>query len=238
MSAFSWMYDQASKGFNNEPVRKLKDALRPVKHALVGKQGIYQAIAVAKSLQARRGKDISAAFDIGGAIGEAAIPMAKGFPNAQVYSFEPFPDSFEKLDARTKKFRDRIHVFDYGLSNTDAELTFYGKETQADVSSLIKPKSLEGYRIIKAQMRTLDAVCAELGIEHIDFMKVDVEGMEKEMFQGAQHMLRNTDNIFVEISPYLKGFNRDYIDTFEMLYHAGLQLYGVYGDFFFTRWDL
>jgi len=41
-------------------------------------------------------------FDIGAYIGEVASKYAGIFPNAHIYAFEPFPESFEKLTSKSK----------------------------------------------------------------------------------------------------------------------------------------
>ncbi len=81
MEIIPWLYGQAAKGFRNEPARKIKDTLRPVKHDLIGKQGIYKAIDLLPG-------DIRVIFDVGAAIGEASLPLARAFPDAQIDVFE------------------------------------------------------------------------------------------------------------------------------------------------------
>ncbi|HVO28402.1 MAG TPA: FkbM family methyltransferase [Candidatus Paceibacterota bacterium] len=235
MAIIPWFYEQATKGFRNEPARKIKDALRPVKHAIVGKRGLYQAIDMVKERAKNKGTEVRVVFDVGAAIGEAALPLAKAFPVAQIYCFEPLPESYALLVERTRNFRNRVHCFNYGLHERPGELKFYVNEDHHDASSLIPPPESWKRHEISIPVKRLDDVCRELGITHIDFMKVDVEGMEKEALGGAREILCHTDSAFVEISPWRKGYNHDYIDVFESLYAAGLAFVGVYDDYFFTR---
>jgi FkbM family methyltransferase len=228
MEIIPWLYGQAAKGFRNEPARKMKDKLRPIKHALVGKQGIYKAIGLLRG-------DIKVIFDVGAAIGEASLPLARAFPDAQIYAFEPLPESFELLVKRTKKFSDRFHYFNTVLTDRPGALTFYVREDHHDASSLLpQAPGLKSHEIVVPSKR-LDDVCAAIGVTHIDFLKVDVEGMEKEMLAGAREILRHTNNVFVEISPERKGYNHDYIDVFEYLHAAGLSFVGVHDDYLFSR---
>jgi len=235
MAIGPWLYEQVAKGFRNEPARKAKDALRPVKHAILGKQGLYQVIDFVRDHAARSGAEVRTVIDAGASIGEAALPILRAFPKAQVYCFEPIPESYALLVRRTKKFADRVHCFNHGLSDHEDTLTFYVNEDHPDGSSLIVPPPEWRTRTITIPVRKLDDVCKELGITHVDFLKVDVEGMEKEMLAGAPQTLRHTENAFVEISPLRKGFNHDYIDVFEYLHAAGLSFAGVYSDYFFER---
>jgi len=214
---------------------RLKDILRPVKHALVGKQRIYKVIEVIGELERRKEQKVLTIFDVGAAIGEAALPMAKGFANARIYCFEPLPDSFERLKNRTQNFSDRIDYFNFGLYNKNGRINFY-VFPHRDASSAIAQQS-EGVSQTSIPVRRLDDVVEELEIKKIDFMKVDVEGAEKEVLEGGLKTLQNcVDNVFVEISPLRKGkHSHDYIDVFEYLHKSGFSFAGVYEDFFFTK---
>ena len=91
-------------------------------------------------------------------------------------------------------------------------------------------------RVDKIPVRKLDDVVDELGVTHIDFMKIDVEGAEKEVFECGEKTLGMTDNAFVEIVPARKGaHSHDYIEVFEQLHKAGFSLAGIFSDFFFTK---
>ncbi len=46
--------------------------------------------------------------------------------------------------------------------------------------------------------RSLDSFCEENGIEHIDFLWMDVQGAEKEVFLGAKNMIGKIDYIYTE----------------------------------------
>jgi FkbM family methyltransferase len=242
MAILPKIYTLLSRAFRYEPVMRLKDKLRPAKHFFVGKRRLYKVIDLAGELERKRGREAVVIFDVGAAVGEAAIPLAKAFPAAHIYCFEPLPDSFATLKERTAAFKNKIHYFNFGFFNKEGELDFY-VDSHRDGSSLI-PTSKQ-YRsnqagrpekIIKIKVRRLDGFCKEKNISRIDFLKIDVEGTEKEVLEGGPGILKNTDNVFVEISPLRKGLHsRDYIDVFEYLHQAGFSFAGIYEDYFFTK---
>jgi len=49
---FQKLYSYAAKSFHYAPVREVKNAIRPIKHALFGRNGIYKAITIAGSREA------------------------------------------------------------------------------------------------------------------------------------------------------------------------------------------
>lgn len=51
---------------------------------------------------------------------------------------------------------------------------------------------------IDVTTRSIDSFCAENSIYHIDFMWMDVQGAEKEVFKGAINMLGKIDYIYTE----------------------------------------
>src|SRR5205809_7593859 len=70
-------------------------------HAPVDVWGLDVWLDIAR-LSERRGFPINCVFDIGANVGRTSLTVLEHFPNAEVYSFEPHPDTFEKLAAALK----------------------------------------------------------------------------------------------------------------------------------------
>lgn len=51
---------------------------------------------------------------------------------------------------------------------------------------------------IEVETRSLDSFCEEHGIDHIDFMWMDVQGAENAVFAGAKNMIGKIDYIYTE----------------------------------------
>jgi FkbM family methyltransferase len=230
------VYNLVSRFFKYGPVKKIKAALRPTKHYLFGKNGIYEVVDIVKN---RKGgcENVRVVFDVGAAVGDTAATFLKNFPRAIVYCFEPLPESFATLRKSVAGFGERARCFNFALSDKDGNVEFY-KQFNHDASSFVALPTDGAGTAIKVRTRRLDDVVKELGIAKIDFMKVDVQGWEKEVIEGGRATFgEKVENLFIEIVPlYYSGWREHfYIDVLEELYGAGFSWVGVFGDFFFTK---
>ncbi len=116
-------------------------------------------------------------------------------PQHRVLCFEPSAASRAIL-ARTLAgplAQGVVSVAPIGLGNAPAHMELFASNDGASVSSLYafddhtRPWSAGAKETIEIQ--TLDTYCAGQGIEHILFMKVDVEGHELAVLQGAQGLI-------------------------------------------------
>ena len=74
---------------------------------------------------------------------------------------------------------------------SSAEMQIFD-ESLSGLSSLAKPKyPAYNSNNVPVKTETLDNICAKLGITAIDFLKIDVEGFEKEVLAGASNLLKN-----------------------------------------------
>jgi hypothetical protein len=81
---------------------------------------------------------------------------------------------------------------------------------------------------IEVSAITLDEFCVRQRIERVDFLKVDVEGFETSVFEGAEKLLREhrIDTVCFEISQApLRGANAKSCDTFLALERHGYTAY-------------
>jgi len=119
-------------------------------------------------------------------------------PEGRVLSFEPVPDTYDLLSRTVARLGlKNVTTYPVGLSSapgsfemeipTDASGTenFYESRIVADASA-------PGVgRRVRIEVRTLDEVVDEAGLERVDFVKVDVEGHEWALLQGAEKLLTN-----------------------------------------------
>lgn len=118
------------------------------------------------------------ALDIGANIGNHSIRFSKDFES--VYSFEPNPSTFKLLEFNTFPLSN-VNCFNLGLSDIEGELILSEDLTNLGGSSAVIAHNYGSQ--IKIEVKKLDDVLK--GIKNIRLIKVDVEGMELNVFQGA-----------------------------------------------------
>ena len=118
---------------------------------------------------AKRGKDL-VVLDIGANVGMFSLfikPYAK-----KIYAVEPSKRIFDCLKENTKDW-DNIEIFNVGFSNRKEKTFLFGTGDQTPQTMLIEGEHEEMIDTI-----SIEEFFDENKIDHVDVMKIDVEGME------------------------------------------------------------
>jgi len=133
----------------------------------------------------------SVCFDIGANVGYYTLLMASKARKGQVHSFEPVPRNYHLMSTSTlMNGFDNVKLNCCAVGNVDGHADLSVAKDGA-YSSFVDT----GRMPMKARIRTfvtrLDTYCRENRLEKIDFIKVDVEGAEKLVLDGAETILQN-----------------------------------------------
>jgi FkbM family methyltransferase len=134
--------------------------------------------------------DPSIVFDVGAHLGQTALHFRKSFRTATIHCFEPVEDNFKKLKLNTKG-RDRIHINQLALGSSQDSVTM--KTGQSDQTHQVcrNPEKLHfNGKIPTVMMETIDSYMKRENIKVLDLLKIDVEGYELEVLQGADSALQ------------------------------------------------
>ena len=118
-------------------------------------------------------KNDAVVFDIGAFKGDTAYFFSKKCSNkARIYAFEPDENNYKVL----LKIKDK-----YKLNNVIASnILFSNSETEINFLSMDLNR-----QAVKMKSTTIDKFVEENNIEKIDYIKMDVEGAEKNILEGA-----------------------------------------------------
>ena len=133
-----------------------------------------------------RGAQVKALLDAGANIGYySALAATCVGRSGRVFSMEPQPKTYRQLAKMVEENHlAQIRVYQCGLSATEGELPLYLQpELSGENNATMVPHGAS--RQVLVPVKTLDACIREWGIEKIDLLKIDVEGHEPQVFQGA-----------------------------------------------------
>lgn len=133
-------------------------------------------------------REDSVALDIGANIGTHAVFMASIARNGKVFAFEPGIPGYRFLLKNCANFYNIIPV-SIGCSNKNDISPFFNAMDNAysglQDTGIKKIMSIQQILTIK-----IDDFVKLFGLNRVDFIKIDVEGLEDEVIEGAQETLR------------------------------------------------
>lgn len=130
-------------------------------------------------------------FDVGANMGWYTLNILKEFPQARVYSFEPSPVSFSRLEKNLIINQESTNsVFNIGFYDVSNSMDFYYDEEASGASSLVELREKGTTKKITVDLRTMDEWSLEHKVCELDFVKCDVEGAEYFVYKGGFNMLR------------------------------------------------
>lgn len=139
--------------------------------------------------------------------GRDTLQMSQLWKDSKIHTFEPIPELFLKASINLEKAKN-VRIYPLALSNINGETEIHVSGGLSDGSSSILPplKHLDVHpdvsftKKIKIKCTTLDDWATKEGIEKIDLMWLDMQGMEYNVLQAGTKTLKNTKAIFTEVS--------------------------------------
>lgn len=145
--------------------------------------------------------------DVGANIGTLCLASFKNINDLSIYAFEANPTTFKALERNFKlNHLKNAHIYQTALGEKDQEITFSNIGTD-DQNKVVK-NGINNTKTIRVQMKKLDQVVL---LPKISLLKIDVEGYELFVLQGALQNLKNCAAIYFEYSP---------INTAKYNYHS------------------
>lgn len=135
--------------------------------------------------------------DIGANVGYYSTAFLNAYPSSSVHSYEPHPDNLNEL---SKIENNRLHIYPYGLFNTDSTM---------DIGMREDGKNNNGTYGIYTTDNSTNVQFKNANSELIrpDFVKIDVEGSELYILQ-CEDFFKNTKGILIELV-YMDNFKQN-----------------------------
>jgi FkbM family methyltransferase len=117
----------------------------------------------------------SVVLDAGAYDGEWSEGISQRY-GSKIYAFEPDPTSLRRLGERVGDL-ENVVVLNYGLAGSDQVVTLALDGPGSSVSN--RPGFFGSAEV---QLRDIVTVLDELGIQHVDLLKINIEGGEFDVF--------------------------------------------------------
>lgn len=128
-------------------------------------------------------------IDIGANVGYFSILMAKIACLGRVYAFDPIPLNTALLRASAElNGVKNIEIIESAVGGSDGEVSL-SQSTDSAYSSILDTERKSVERIIRVPMITLDTFVHSHCIKSVDVLKIDVEGAEGLVLDGARKFL-------------------------------------------------
>ena len=130
--------------------------------------------------------------------GRNAIHWLRSDPNLMVIGIEPIPDAIRKLKAMIETLDDRervskqLFIVPIALAEEEGQRPFHVTKGHSGYSSLLQPKGIEIDETITVDVVSLDRLLRfvlESGIERIDHLKLDCQGMDLNILRSGGDMI-------------------------------------------------
>jgi FkbM family methyltransferase len=186
--------------------------------------------------------------DVGANVGQWTASLLELADEAQVidlevHALEPTPGSFEELTIRLEKplASGLVRARQLGASNREGSGTLYLAGPTAGTNSLLLRDDQHSETTADVSLVTLDSYCRTNRLSHLTMVKIDAEGHDFEILEGASNLLSQS---LVEIVQFeynwLWILSRHYLrDVFDLVGPWGYQIGKVTptGVEFYLVWD-
>lgn len=177
----------------------------------------------------------SVIFDVGANVGQTVGRLHPLFPTATIHAFEPVPATFEALQ---RKLHGLPHVHCHALALADRSgetwVQLHESSEQNSLTPALHGAPGTGGPAVKLTHETAAAFCARHRITHIDLLKIDVEGFELPVLQGASPLLAAGAIDYLVLEAGLMPGNPRFTPIADLVAHLrphGFWLIGVYEQF-------
>jgi FkbM family methyltransferase len=166
-------------------------------------------------------------FDVGANVGQSALRFAESFPEATIWSFEPFEAAYAELEQATRGTKVRCFQLAFGAEAFTATVPLAAKSVSN--SLLVSQATAAEAPRETVHVTTLDAFAVEHGVERIDFLKIDTEGFDLAVLQGAEQLLTSGAISLVQVEAGMTGKNLKHVPLEALRLHLEERGYDILG---------
>jgi len=116
----------------------------------------------------------------------------------QVFGFDPTPKSIEWINSQ--KLPSLFTFYGYGIDSKTGYVNFNLPKNKNHISgSILNHQNVDENNIVSVPMKCLNDIVNELGHNHIDILKMDIEGSEFEVIENILSSSIEINQILIEL---------------------------------------
>lgn len=163
-------------------------------------------------------------IDIGAGIGDFAITVAREHPNSIVYAYEPFPESFALLQENIHLNQiSNVRAFPYAVGKRSEPMRLDTTTGIAVQHSTARTATSPNSGTFQVPGRSLADIFLTERLSQCDFLKVDCEGAEYDIFMHTdEETLRKMRHICLEYHDGVTPFS--HTDLIRFFKEKGFQV--------------
>lgn len=173
-------------------------------------------------------------MDIGANVGKVFLKIintAKNFSIHEAHLYEPNPENFAQLKEITLEKIQNLHFYNIGISDKKSESNFMKNGDMTKVINTEQSTGIAPDDMFNAVCVTGDEQIKYVCEEHINLLKIDVEGEEMSVLHSFNKAFanRNVDIIYIEVGFNKNGKQQTYFAKIdEYMQEFGYRVLGIY----------
>lgn len=191
-----------SKG-DKIPLLELRNGLK-----FYTNKNILDVIAVLENFESENSHDYfklanisknSKIIDIGANIGAFSIYAATKYPDSEIFSYEPDPKNYQKLNENIKlNDIQNVIAFNKAVGKINGNVILYS-DVNGNFGTVGSTLVNKGPKSIEVECTTLENILKSNGIDTCDFLKMDCEGGEYDILLNSnEHIFKFIKTIVLE----------------------------------------
>lgn len=158
---------------------------------------LYREIFIRGIYQFKSNSQSPFIIDAGSNIGVSVLFFKKLYPQAEIWAFEPNPDSYFLLEKNMlDNIIENVKIFPIALSNADGPIDFYIPSQKGSLNASSINNGV--HQSFKVDSKQLSSLLPDK--KKIDCIKIDIEGDEEKVMEDllSSGLLSRIDNLIIE----------------------------------------
>jgi FkbM family methyltransferase len=167
-------------------------------------------------------------YDIGANKGYWTYECLKYYPNADYYLFEPQLNLKDDIHTLLKG-HDNIHLFSVGLGDVNDVLKFtiHERDDSCSFSFTEQEAKAKGFKQIELPIVRLDSFVRDKDLNPPDILKIDAEGLDLKVLEGAISLLNDIEVVMLEVAIVNNRMENTALNVLNYLHDKGFKLFDI-----------